>query len=493
MAKQTENGESVPFINTNNIPFNNTNNVNVNYNDNRIDTDNSDNPDLPRRVSEITNKFDRNVTNPNISSTPPSYSDKVKKKITPMLDFEHPTEDQGIILNYIPELKLIDYLQAIKSIVKEAKHIIAASRVSNNKIIVFLANKNMVNDIVHTHEGITIGQHFIKARKLNSSSRKIILSNVSPIIPNTVIEQYLKNNLQLQLASHISLLRVQPQNEEFSHIISWRRQVYTNTSNKTKLPDSFLLNYNDRNYRIFMTIDELICFRCHETGHKGDDCSLNTEIDQHSLSINSAYQAHQFPRTSVDTNTKQPAEFSNDTEDNHPNIKTDQNFPALPDIAPIPINQKRPAPSTSTDSSSNSSRRAAPITTKVEKSKNKIKNTKKQKTENVSDSEGNGEETTPEEQTELSLNDIFRGYVEEVEKNNLKHTLTPTNLICFVDMCNKSQNAYLIAAEFTNDITGLIQQLKFCHSHINNRRAKIRVTKIIKTLELVISSPANNQ
>ncbi len=55
------------------------------------------------------------------------------------------------------------------------------------------------------------------------------------------MEKFLASKLKLKLASKISLLRVNPDDDEFGHIISYHRQVYVHELNNENLPTSFLL------------------------------------------------------------------------------------------------------------------------------------------------------------------------------------------------------------------------------------------------------------
>lgn len=64
------------------------------------------------------------------------------------------------------------------------------------------------------------------------------------------------------MVSKISLLRVNPTNEIFGHVVSYRRQVYVSDLDEENLPGSFIITDYDSIYRIFITLDEFICFKC---------------------------------------------------------------------------------------------------------------------------------------------------------------------------------------------------------------------------------------
>lgn len=83
--------------------------------------------------------------------TPTTYAQKTKKKIIPLTTFNHPSEDQYIIFNHVDELKIRDYLLAIYKLVGGAQNILAASRVSGGKVIVFLSSPEIVEKFQLEH------------------------------------------------------------------------------------------------------------------------------------------------------------------------------------------------------------------------------------------------------------------------------------------------------------------------------------------------------
>lgn len=66
----------------------------------------------------------------------PSYSDKTKTKISPLAKFNHPHDDQGIIFNCI-----LDYQFG-------PQNIIAASKISNNRVVVHLKSASLVDNFI---------------------------------------------------------------------------------------------------------------------------------------------------------------------------------------------------------------------------------------------------------------------------------------------------------------------------------------------------------
>lgn len=229
---------------------------------------------------------------PSPSTQHSTFAEKVRPKIRPLTTFSHPSEDQGFIFDSQKGTKVNDYLRAFYKLVGDGdpKNIKAAYRVSGEKIIVFLATKEQLENIQQAHGGFLFNNTFIKTRKLKSPAAKLIISNVSAIIPNELLEKTLRENFNLKLVSPIALLRGSPTDELFSHVVSSRRQVYIHsTDNKPSYPSSFLLPYGDRNYRIYLHSDEMTCFKCSSRGHKAEDCTivLDDELESDQISPNS--------------------------------------------------------------------------------------------------------------------------------------------------------------------------------------------------------------
>ncbi len=136
----------------------------------------------------------------------------MKKKIQPLTSFHYPNAQQGIVFPYVPDTKIRDYLVATAKIFSESKHIIAASRIGNNRATIFLDNETLVDTLVETF--LSIANCQIRGHRLKNKPKKLVLSNVSFTTPNALIEKFLASKLKLKLASKILLLRVNPNDDE---------------------------------------------------------------------------------------------------------------------------------------------------------------------------------------------------------------------------------------------------------------------------------------
>ena len=87
---------------------------------------------------------------------------------------------------------MIYYIIALNQITK-ATNDISASRIPNNIFCMFLKCQQIVDDLINKHSAIYIDNIKISIRKLINPSKRIILSNVYPAIPNNVITEALEN------------------------------------------------------------------------------------------------------------------------------------------------------------------------------------------------------------------------------------------------------------------------------------------------------------
>ncbi|KAK9872878.1 hypothetical protein WA026_020232 [Henosepilachna vigintioctopunctata] len=69
-----------------------------------------------------------------------------------------------------------------------------------------------------------------------------------------------------------SALRILPR----SHVMSFRRHVYINPQDLANIPESLLVDFEYTQYRIILSVDNVACFKCNETGHIASKCPLKT-------------------------------------------------------------------------------------------------------------------------------------------------------------------------------------------------------------------------
>ncbi|CAH1115768.1 unnamed protein product [Psylliodes chrysocephalus] len=154
------------------------------------------------------------------------------------------------------------------------KNILFSSRISNQRICMYLANKSVVNTFMTNYGQIKINGQTVTARRLITPAERLVLSNGCPTIPHDLILQKLQN-IGLSFVLPMVFLKINLTSPEFSHILSFRRQIYVNPSN-FNVPESIKINHEDTSYRIFLSLDNLTCFKCKKVGQKASNCSEQT-------------------------------------------------------------------------------------------------------------------------------------------------------------------------------------------------------------------------
>lgn len=214
-----------------------------------------------------------NELNQTVTPTKP-YSTVLSQQQTP----KFPSKQQAILFSSIEGIKLQEYLLALGTIVNP-KNIIFSSRISNNRICIYLSTKEIVDKFMKEHGTIKVNQEIIHARRLVTPAHRLIMSNVCPTIPHETIENELVK-IGLNLLSPTTFLRIGTTNPEYSHILSFRRQVYVAPPTNINIPESFLVLYENTSYRIFLSQDNTTCFKCRQPNHIAAQCPTETSQQQ---------------------------------------------------------------------------------------------------------------------------------------------------------------------------------------------------------------------
>ncbi|KAI4468429.1 zinc finger cchc-type superfamily [Holotrichia oblita] len=189
--------------------------------------------------------------------------------------FSFPERDQAVIFDAIENTIKNDYISAVGELV-HPQNIIFASRVSNNRICIYLSSKDLVESFMNTHGGIKLNDSIIPARRLVSPAKRIILSNVSPSLPHEILEKELKQ-IGLQVVSPVRFIGAGIPKEGYKHIFNFRRHVYVVFQEHERLPDSLVIQFRGNAFRVFLTTDEIRCFQCKRIGHVASKCPSNND------------------------------------------------------------------------------------------------------------------------------------------------------------------------------------------------------------------------
>lgn len=398
--------------------------------------------------SGVAHVFPSNSNTPTDTNTNPLAYSQVAKSSSSTHIF--PKKEQAILLNTVDNLKLSDYVISIGNLVG-AKNILFASRISNNRISVYLSSTEHVDKIIQHHSKVKIGENEISIRRLITPAKRIIISNVCPSIPHSILEQIF-SNMGFRLVSPISFLRAGIQGDEYSHILSFRRQLYVQPDDNINLPSSTIIKHEDTNYRVFFSYDELICFACKLSGHIASNCpnppqtnTIPEESSHGTTPIAEEKEAAVELPTTFNRSCKRtaPSTVSSPTG----SIVIDENDPLIQ------------------------------IDSQIDREKHHFltpTNTIKQKTKNVQKKLKISEST----ENLISLTDMLLPVKQYIENATSPFILNYSQLYDFLENVHGSPDPLSVSLGYTNDTEALLSMLGTLYTKLLHRNIKSRFTRI---------------
>ena len=358
---------------------------------------------------------------------------------------QFPAKEQAIVMNAVDDLKLTDYVVAIGNIV-QPKNIIFASRISNGRICIYMSSKLLVDQVVADHPVITIKDFEVNIRRLMNPARRIIFSNVCPSVPHNVIEN-LVQTLGFTAVSKMSFLRASIEGDEFKHVLSFRRQIYIQPDDSINLPSSMVIKYDNTNYRIFLSYDD-VCFKCKVSGHFASDCPNQTEPTDQTDTSNSS--------TPLDLAVGKSRALDDQLETS--NLVT-------------------PSPSTT-------AKRSAPDEPSIEF----IPPDQPQLNLDDTDQSVGGKKIKPSDSTEsLTPTSEILAPAEQLI-NNAHYPLTFEETVAFLEKAVGKPDILSLIREYTNDIYGVLIMLHDIYPLVSHKNLKNRCKKIQKRIKKALSS-----
>lgn len=248
-----------------------------------------------KNVSPINSSNPLNPNHPKIlhksAYCKPDYSDDNKKT---------PKKDQGIIIESAEGLKIAQYLKAIGDIIG-AENILYASRLSRERICMYLTSKKLVCDITDNLDYISIDDNNLSVRPLTLRATKFYLNRVCPSIPSSYLHDKL-SEIGINITSMIQRERMSSDDGEFSHIFSFRRTFYGIIEKNVSIPESILIKFEQENHRIFLSTEIKRCTNCHKIGHLSEICRQNKITDNaHTPDITSIHSSESSNLLSVNS------------------------------------------------------------------------------------------------------------------------------------------------------------------------------------------------
>lgn len=237
------------------------------------------------------------------------------------------SKEQAIVLDSIEGVTIEEYLIAIGNIV-QPKNILYISRISQKRVCLYLNSKELVDNVVDNNVKVKIRNYTAEIRRLFTNNKRILISNVHPFIPSSLIESELVKR-GITPASKITKIKATTVSSPgFSHVLSFRRQIYIKSDQLPLLPESLKINFEDSFFWIYFTTDKVVCFTCNAEGHLQKHCQ-NVDVSKPEQSINN--------QTSMETR-----KITNNEQNKEENIISESNISMFPPL--LPHNRaKRPA------------------------------------------------------------------------------------------------------------------------------------------------------
>ena len=406
-----------------------------------------------------------------------------------------PKKDQAIILDSINGLTVKQYVIEIAKLTSPI-NIRFVSRISNNRICMYLASKEIADEMIYKHKYITLNNIKITIKPFIARAKRIILSNVLPSIPNSVIEdQLIKNKIKLE--SKITYIKSGYKETIFLHIQSFRRQVYIDPKDIPGMPSSITVEYEDIVNRIFLEPETTTCYLCKQEGHLARQCndnSLNTQYKNIANEITLTDQSI----INLDNNKSTDNDIYKSSKEGDIEINPSQESIDTPKLQSIGKIQtfKRPCPAslaTQSTSSLSDERHLSGSESSIESlSEEKYEFNKSLGADNKKVHKPSKKKVKPDKPSSkysIDLDLHLQAIKKRIDDPSNKFPLDYLNFKSFLDKAFSSEFVPQIAADYTDNIEEISTMLRTLYKDLESRNLKTRFTKIIKKIEQSIPSP----
>ena len=181
--------------------------------------------------------------------------------------FKNVTRHNGVSFKATENVPIQSYINAFTTTVP-ANDVISASRISNGRIAVYLSTKEAVINAVQ--RGLEYQGTLLELTPLIRPTTRLILSNVYPEIPNSVLVENLSSFCKV--VSDCKPIPLGFKDKKLNHIMSFRRHVQVLMKPNVTPPDHINFTFSGVNYRVFLSTESVRCFNCGEFGHISRAC-----------------------------------------------------------------------------------------------------------------------------------------------------------------------------------------------------------------------------
>ena len=354
----------------------------------------------------------------------------------------------------------------------EPINIVSISKISHARVCLYLRSKEITDNLVETHPFIIVNNNKLQVRHLIAQTKRIIISNVQTVVPNSVIENKFQE-WNIDIKSKINTIKTGWEDLGLNHVESFRRQVYVDLNDVNKIPESTLIVHNDVKYWIYLSAAKLICFLCKEEGHLAKHCK-NTEFVSQVL-LDNINNTQELPSDIKSTQSNNIVSIINQSDIN-------TQFPALPAenstaLFKIPTS-KRQLTNSTISSASNSN--LSEITENLNKNKTQdlniiIKANEKilqPKKKRIKNSKNTDDIMIKLETAKTFFND-----------NNIETPISIDEIGNFLSDTYGNPDTVNIALKYADNTSTIVDMLRKIYDHIQPKNLKARITRIIKKLD----------
>ncbi|CAH1980095.1 unnamed protein product [Acanthoscelides obtectus] len=290
----------------------------------------------------------------------------------------------------------------------------------------------------------------------------------------------------------MSFLRIGATIPEYSHILSFRRQVYIAPTEST-IPESLVISHEGLSYRIFLSLDSQKCFKCNQSGHIANNCRSTSQPSTSNMDDTVLPSSSVKPNNNMSSSIQleptitQAAEVRQTqlpilTEEspNRQTISTPQ--PILSQSKELNI-EMPPTPSVATtDDASNTGKRSFSTivtpTSDVETS-----STPTSGPTFIKPAKASVKKPKIDSQQAVISDQAYEPAKRFIDTNQDLLVLNSIQMKSLLENVHGTQNVISVVNEYTVDIKSLIETILLIYPHLSDRALKNRLTRLRKKLE----------
>lgn len=419
-----------------------------------------------------------------------------------------PTDEQAVVIETVEGIPPEDYLLALIEYT-DPQNITYVSKLSKNRICIYLKDKKTAEELTKNHQTIKIQQENIIIRPLLTPARRLIISYARPSVPDNFIKNLLIQN-GLEPTSDMHFLRAGIKDPRLAHVLGFKRCIYIKSIENQNIPEAITFEYGGSNHTIVITEDINICNHCKKPGHSTEACRFKINSNAHNLSqiattTNPTTQQIQQHEETNEINVQQtcPNKSANNENNNQPaqnplqtiiNPQDSEELHEVHQSQNINTNSQKKTRTTN-------EQQQKPHEQEEDKPTNTQMATKRTgpSISSVGSEESLTEETRTKNQTYSEPKKIpsktkrTRSYspcsptedwLRPAEELLDSFILSYDQTYSLIESLNNNTDPISTIREYTDEIDLVIEKMKEIYNQTKNRSAKYRITKILNNIEL---------